>query len=98
MSTLYQRAASVAFVMGYENMDTPDDATYVANLKTSDIAVLNGPSAVIWEILEKPTSSESLITEMKDIYGVPHEIVAPSILSFLKDMENRGLIEIIDVS
>ena len=98
MGILYQRSQSVAFVMGYDNIDSPDDFIYVANLKTSDIAVLNGPSAVIWEILEKPTSSESLIAEIKDIYMVPQETVAPSIINFLEEMKNRGLIQVNDVS
>lgn len=98
MGILYQRSQSVAFVLGYDNVDSPDDATYVANLQTSDIAILNGPSAVIWEILEKPTSSESLIAEIKDIYMVSRETVAPSIINFLEEMKNRGLIIVNDVS
>lgn len=94
MSIVYMRAPHTAFVMGFESDASPDDASYIANLKTSEIVVLKGPSAVIWEILEQPTGSESLISEIKDIYGVSRETVAPSVLAFLQELREQGLIQL----
>lgn len=92
MSSLYQRANHTAFMMGFDDKNPDKDASYIAHLLTSEIAVLRGPSAVIWEILEEPTSSEDIIAEMTDIYGVPRETVAASVLSFLESLEQQGLI------
>lgn len=93
MSALYRRTPHAAYVLGFEHDVIADDASYVANLLTSEIAVLNGPSAVIWEILEGPTTSEDIIAEVTDIYGVPRETVAVSVLSFLDSLEQQGLIQ-----
>lgn len=93
MTTVYRRSPHIAYIMGYEDSVSSDDASYVANLKTSDIAVLKGPSAVIWEILEQPANSEAIISEIRDIYGVPQETVAPSILSFLDELLRQDLIQ-----
>ncbi|WP_237198679.1 PqqD family protein [Rothia nasimurium] len=92
MSTLYRRAPHVAFVLSFEHDAIADNASYVANLNTSEIAVLNGPSAVIWEILEEATTTEAIIAEITDIYGVPRETVAESVFSFLDSLEQQGLI------
>lgn len=92
MSSLYRRAPHTAFVMGYDN-STTDDACYVANLLTSEIAVLNGPSAVIWEILEEPCTSETIIAEVTEIYGISRDTVAPSVLGFLETLTDQGLLK-----
>lgn len=94
MGAVYSRCPHTAFVMGFESEDATDDASYVANLLTSNIAVLNGPSAVIWEILEKPTTSEDIILEITEIYGVSKETVAASVLDFLYDLKAQGLVEV----
>ena len=98
MSALYQRTPHAAYVLGFEHDVIADDASYVANLLTSEIAVLNGPSAVIWEILEEPTTSEDIIAEVTDIYGVTRETVAVSVLSFLDSLEQQGMIQVEDRS
>lgn len=92
MSFLYQRAPHTAFVMGPDGDDAASAASYVANLLTSEIAVLNGPSTLIWEILETPSASEAIISQITEIYGVPRETVAPSILGFLDSLVSRGLV------
>ncbi|WP_326503522.1 PqqD family peptide modification chaperone [Rothia nasimurium] len=94
MSIEYRRAPHTAFIMGVDSTVSPDDASYVANLKTSEIAVLQGPSAVIWEILETPINSEDLIAEITDIYQVSHDTVAASVIGFLSSLEAQGLVEV----
>lgn len=86
------RSPHTAFIMGFESPDSTDDASYLANLLTSEIAVLKGPSTVIWEILEHPTSTEEIITEVTDVYGLPREAVAESVLAFLYSLLSQGLL------
>lgn len=91
---VYQRAGHVAYIMGFENNDALDDETYVAHLLTSEIAVLKGPSAVIWETLEEPQTAERIIAEIQQIYGVPQETVAESVLSFLDSLVHKELLTV----
>ncbi len=79
--------------MGFECSEPYDDASYLANLLTSEIAVLKGPSTVIWEILDQPASTEEIITEISDVYGLPREAVAESVLVFLDSLLNQGLLQ-----
>lgn len=92
MSSLYQRAPHTAFVEGADGDGAASAASYVANLLTSEIAVLNGPSTLIWEILETPSTSEAIISEITEMYGVSRETVAPSVLGFLDSLVGRGLV------
>ncbi|MFW0182954.1 PqqD family protein [Rothia sp. CCM 9417] len=90
----YSRANHIGFIMGFESGQSADDETYVANLLTSEISVLRGPSALIWEILDSPRSSEEIIADIQDIYGVPRETVADSVLNFLDSLVRQNLLEL----
>lgn len=89
---VYARAEHVGYIMGFETNDAEDDETYVANLLTSEISVLQGPSAVIWEVLEEPQTAEGVISEIQQIYDVPRETVTESVLSFLDSLTRQGLL------
>lgn len=89
---VYKRPEHIAYVMGFESNDALDDETYVAHLLTSEIAVLKGPSAVIWETLERPQTAEEIIAELQQIYDVPRETVAESVLNFLDSLVQKGLL------
>lgn len=88
---VYKRAEHVGYVVGYESKDISDDETYVANLLTSKIAVLQGPSALIWDLLKEPQTAEGIISEIKEIYGVQGETVEEGVLNFLKSLVEQGL-------
>lgn len=87
------RSPHTAFVLASDYAPGGEDSFYVANLLTSELAILQGPSAVIWEILEEPTSTHALISEITEIYGVTREVVSASVLAFLDSMEAQGLIQ-----
>lgn len=87
------RSPHTAFVLASDYAPGGEDSFYVANLLTSELAILQGPSAVIWEILEEPTSTHALISEITEIYGVTREVVSTSVLAFLDSMEAQGLIQ-----
>lgn len=91
-ATVYQRVEHVAYIMGFESNDVSDDETYVANLRTSEIAVLKGPSAVIWEALDEPQTADGIIAEIQQIYDVPLETVTESVLNFLDSLVQKGLL------
>lgn len=88
---IYSRAREVAFVMGFEKLGSDDTISYVTNLKTSQTRAFSGPSSLIWEILETPQTSDQLIADVAEIYGVPHETVAEGVLSFLEELVAQGL-------
>ena len=92
MSVIYQRSPHTAFVMGIDHEGVENDISYVANLLTSEIAVLQGPSAVIWDILESPSATEAIFDEITNLYGVPQETVAESVLTFLDSLKEQGLV------
>lgn len=92
------RSPHTAFVLASDYAPGGEDSFYVANLLTSELAILQGPSAVIWEILEEPTSTHALISEITEIYGVTREVVSASVLAFLDSMEVQGLIQRLETS
>ena len=92
-SNKLMRSPHTAFVLASDYVTGSEDSFYVANLLTSELAILQGPSAVIWEILEEATSTHALISEITEIYGVTREVVSGSVLAFLDSMEAQGLIQ-----
>lgn len=92
MTEKLYRSPHTAFIIGFERPEPHDDTSYLANLLTSEIAVLKGPSTVIWEILDQPASTEEIVTEISDIYGLPRETIAESVLVFLDSLLNQGLL------
>ena len=54
--------------------------------------ILEGPSAVIWRLLEEPCDVTELIGRLQERYaGTPEEIAAGT-RAFLADLAGRGLV------
>ncbi|MFW0155770.1 PqqD family protein [Rothia sp. P6271] len=87
----YTHSPSCAFVLNHE-VETHQEfyAVYLADLRTSEIMILEGSSAAIWVLLEDPMTLEELSNEISDIYQVSVEDVKDEVASFIHSFAAKG--------
>ncbi|MFW0185194.1 PqqD family protein [Rothia sp. CCM 9418] len=90
----YTHSPSCAFVLNHE-VETHQDfyAVYLADLRTSEIMILEGSSAAIWILLEEPMTLEELMKDMSEIYQVPVEDIKDEVASFIQSFVSRGYLK-----
>lgn len=92
---LYSRAEHTAFVYETDLDDSQEgsDKLYLANLLTSELLVLEGSGAVIWEVLEKPLKLNEIIHTIAEIYGIAEEIVSPPTIDFINKLWEQKMLQ-----
>ena len=71
-----------------------DGETVMMSIETGKYYNLGKMGSVIWGMLENPISMESLVLKLLEKYDVTRQQCKTEALSFLKDMNQEGLIEI----
>lgn len=97
MEIYYSRNDSCAYVVQSDITAIPltqEDSfsIYVANLKTSEILVINGAGNVIWEFLQTPITQASLIKKISSYFEVNIDTVEEATLQFVKSLIDQGII------
>ena len=92
---LYSRAEHTAFVYDTDLNDSQEssDKLYLANLLTSELLVLEGSGPVIWDLLDEPKTTNTLMTQVAETFEVSVETVEAPVLSFLSSLENQGFVQ-----
>lgn len=92
---VYSRSPYSAFVYNEEFEEKVGDSsiTYVANLLTSEIIVLEGTGAIIWEMLDQPMREHQLLEKIAMAYQQTPETVKEPTHSFLELLTSHGLLE-----
>ncbi|MFW0110132.1 PqqD family protein [Rothia sp. P13129] len=90
----YTHSSSCAFVLNHE-VETHQEfyAVYLADLRTSEIMILEGSSAAIWVLLEAPMTLEELINEISEIYQVPVEDIKDEVTDFIQSFVSKGYLK-----
>ncbi len=57
-----------------------------------NVHVLSPSGAAVWEWLEDPTTTETLIAELSEAYGVPADVLADDVMGLLTDFRSMGLL------
>lgn len=71
-----------------------DDETILLDSNTQEYFSLNEIGTLIWELVSEKSNLEEVKKEISTIYEVDEKQVETDILSFLKEVENKGLIKI----
>lgn len=71
-----------------------ESVTYVANLTTSEISVLTGPSESIWLELETPLGLDELVGVLASLYGQAPETIAPDVEAFVQQLQEMQLLTV----
>lgn len=71
-----------------------ESVTYVANLTTSEISALTGPSESIWLELETPLGLDELVGVLADFYGEAPETIAPDVEAFVQQLQEMQLLTV----
>ena len=86
MTTRYVRAPRVL----HRNAG-PDVVALLPGL--SDVHLLAGPAAVMWDLLAEEIALGDLVDEVAQLYARPTQEIAPSLESCLQDLAHLGLLE-----
>ena len=65
----------------------------VAPAGRDDFDQLSGTAAVVWRILEAPSSLADLVANLSEMYSVPTESIASEVGALVTDLTRRGAIE-----
>jgi hypothetical protein len=57
---------------------------------------LNGVAAAVWNQIDKPKSVEEICDQLTTEYDVEKQTCIDEVLSFLPELQKKGLIEIVD--
>ena len=57
---------------------------------------LDGSAAATWSLLDEPTTTEALVDELTEIYGVHRIEVDGSVRRLLSELRDRGYVEQLD--
>jgi len=66
------------------------DEALLARAGYDEIALLNGPAAVAWELLSEPQGFSELVTLLADVYGVAPESISDDVLRLVAELKERG--------
>ena len=58
-----------------------------------DVLVLEGTGALTWELLAESRTTDALVAELAEVFGVDREMVADQLLPFLDELQACGVIE-----
>lgn len=73
-----------------------DGDAAILNLKTGAYHGLNPVGAVIWGLLERPIKVRSLLDEVLAQYNVERDVCESDLIQLLRQLHERGLIEVAD--
>jgi hypothetical protein len=69
------------------------DDILLAPIGRDDFDHLSGTAAVMWGMLETPSSFEELVNTLAQIYAVPAEEIAPDVKALVSDLIQRGAVQ-----
>jgi hypothetical protein len=72
-----------------------NDELVMADVDAGKYYGFDGIATSIWNLLEKEIAVDALCHELQSIYDVPHERCAIEVLTFIGDLEKRGLIRLL---
>lgn len=73
-----------------------DSEAVILDVNSGTYFGLNEVSNRIWQLLQTPTSSDSLVEQILEEYDAPPEEVEKDVRSLLNDMSNAGLVEVVN--
>lgn len=68
----------------------------ILDLKNGIYYGLDPVGARIWELIQQPTSIESVVSQLLDEYDVEAEQCSHDVVALVTELRERGLIEICD--
>lgn len=92
---LFARSVHTAFVEDAEIKENEEECEkiYLAHLLTSQLFVLDGSGAIIWEFFEEPKTITRLVQEISEIFDVSERTVRESVEDFVQTLAAQGFLE-----
>jgi hypothetical protein len=69
-----------------------DEGTLLAHPESAAFEELSSSGAVIWELLEEPSTTDQLIGRVANLYGTPAETVAHGVTTLLASLMDQGFL------
>lgn len=92
MTVYYRRSPDSAFLLGEEAPDGDPEFVYVADLRSSEIYNFGGSAAIIWCVIDKPKTLETIVAEVAEAFDEQPDTVAGGVRIFLDDLVTRELL------
>ena len=90
---LYRIPEHIAYVHSEEFAKYSPTASYLANLLTGEMSVLEGSASIIWGIFEEPATVEEAIEIIAELAGQSPEDIAPEVRGFIPQLLAKSLLE-----
>ena len=83
----------IAYVHTDEFAKYSPTASYLADLRTSSIAVLEGSASIIWGVFEVPLALPEAIEEIAELAEQDPAAIAEQVQDFVTDLVSREYLE-----
>ncbi|MFZ2504045.1 MAG: PqqD family protein [Nocardioides sp.] len=96
MSTWLRAAPEVAWVAEADAMPYPEEGPvriFLARLPDGVPVVLADSAAAIWGVVAPGVRRADVVRAVAEVTGVPQEMIAADVASFVADLLERGLID-----
>ncbi len=70
----------------------------ILNLKTGAYHGLNPVGAAVWSLIERPVAVSGVVEAILEQFEVDRDVCERDLLELLRDLDERGLIEVADGS
>lgn len=89
----YRIPEHIAYVHTDEFTKYSPTASYLADLRTSSIAVLEGSASIIWGVFEVPLTLPEAIEEIAELAEQDPAAIAEQVQDFVTDLVSREYLE-----
>ena len=89
----YRIPEHIAYVHTDEFSKYSPTASYLADLRTSSIAVLEGSASIIWGVFEVPLTLPEAIEEIAELAEQDPAAIAEQVQDFVTDLVSREYLE-----
>ena len=89
----YRIPEHIAYVHTDEFAKYSPAASYLADLRTSSIAVLEGSASIIWGVFEVPLTLPEAIEEIAELAEQDPAAIAEQVQDFVTDLVSREYLE-----
>jgi len=72
-----------------------DDEVVILNLEEGMYYGMNDVSSLVWNMIQEPCVVEVIIDKVMEEYDVPKDQCQTDILSLLKELQEKNLIEVV---
>ena len=96
--TLYVMPSYLAYVHSEEVSAHSPTMSYVADLRTGSISILEGAASIMWGVFEQPLSMNTAVDYIAEIVEVERDEIRSTLEDFLPQLLEQGFLERVDPS